>query len=208
MINRCAGRCAFSWLHNGSKVDLPYQRAGETFAWSSRRYRRLALGTCARMTWGHRGMCTAEYRAPVEQERLWCARGTVDTADPDVCQPDSRPCKQHPTMGRSENRLGSQINHRRLTVVPIKYLAWAPRELRNQEINWEKRFKANGTKPLPAHFRFLDHRVHDSVIVSFFGSNVTAMEKCFYFPSRVCRNISQNILKCCFLHKRNSLRFT
>lgn len=51
-------------------------------------------------------MCTAEYRAPVERERLWCARGTVDTADPDVCQPDSIPCKQHPTVGRSENRLG------------------------------------------------------------------------------------------------------
>lgn len=44
-------------------------------------------------------MCTAEYRAPAERERLWCVRGRVDTADPDVCQQDSIPCRQHPTMG-------------------------------------------------------------------------------------------------------------
>lgn len=41
-------------------------------------------------------MCTPLYRVPAESKRLWYVLDKGDTADPNVCRPDSRPCS-HPT---------------------------------------------------------------------------------------------------------------
>lgn len=106
MINSC------SWLNNRLR-DSPYH-SRKTFVWSSQQSQQLASKNSARTRRGRRGTYRRGCRVPGGSERLSCARGTADRADPNSCQWDSTPSK-HPTgkkkKKKSEIDSCSQINH-------------------------------------------------------------------------------------------------